>query len=113
MSQPSAKPGRLRSRRPSSTVLVAEITAAASVLVAIIGVVGGILAAHPQQTDSSSPTVIGVQSAASCPVVAEQYRAELHLYPAMMKALVLITATDPDARRCGIDSWALRLMMGN
>jgi hypothetical protein len=112
MGQPSARPRRPRSRQ-SPTVLAAEITAAASVLVAIIGVVGGVLAAHAQQTNSSSPTVVAVQSAPSCPVVAEQYRAEMHLHPAMMRALDLITATDPDTRRCGIDSWALRLMMGN
>jgi hypothetical protein len=107
---------------PGSDERVARIAARSAVLVALITLAGTVATASATRAAAKAGTTsTTVASAASsgalCTSVIREYRTLLRLDPALVKSLTTAGAdgvspidVDPDARRCGIDKDAPRVM---
>jgi hypothetical protein len=103
-------------------VRVAVIAGAFQIVVALVALFGTLATAKDgsstQPVRGTSATISSVPSAgASCTSVIREYRVLMRLDPALATSLTTPGAdgvspidVDPDARRCGIDSDALRAM---
>jgi hypothetical protein len=108
--------------RPQLEVRVAVITGAFQIVVALVALFGTLSSTgNSSSTSSVSRTPAAVNSAPSagapCTSIIRQYRVLVRLDPALVTSLTTPGAdgispidVDPDARRCGIDSDALRAM---
>jgi hypothetical protein len=100
---PSPRPVR---RDPAVTAGI--IGAAGSIVAGLVAAVVTLVTVyHPPATSTDNNHS---QPQTSCPVVVEDYYTELHRNPGIIKALIVVAAVDPDARRCGIDATAIELM---
>ena len=104
-------PHGVRFERHNAALVTAYAGCAGSVIAAVITGVTTLLAAPDRPSVPAKPSIAAIKPQDPCPSVAEQYRAELHREPAMMRALVLVASADPSARYCGIDARTLRLML--
>ena len=103
---------RMSPERTNPAVVAAYVGCAGTVIASVVTGLVTLLAGQSQPSVPTKSSIVAGQSHDPCPSVAEQYRAEIHREPGMIGVLVSVASADPDARRCGINARALRLMLG-